>query len=161
MLIRLLLLIPLAVLVGCGENYNTSQVTGRITLDGAPIAGASVTFQPVEGGTGMPAVGMTDDNGEYSVTDMRGGDFGSGAVPGDYMVGIQWFAPSSTATASATSEDGDDATEEASETAKGDHNKVTGPESKLPEKYQNPKTSELTASVASGSNEFNFELSSK
>ena len=50
---------------GCGDNSGLSQVRGRVTLDGQPLADATVLFTPVEGGS--TSVGRTDSAGEYSL----------------------------------------------------------------------------------------------
>ena len=54
---------------GCGgaRDYSTLQlvpVTGKITLDGAPLAGAQVHFQ---GSDGLGATGVTDSGGNYTL----------------------------------------------------------------------------------------------
>lgn len=50
---------------GCRPVYdNVSPVTGRVTLDGAPLADAQVMFQPV---AGRPSVGITDGSGGYEL----------------------------------------------------------------------------------------------
>lgn len=132
-------------------------VTGTVTLDGQAINGAAVTFKPVEGGTGMPAVGTTDESGVFKVTDMRSDKIGSGAMVGEYKVGVLWYKPSSTANASATG--GDSGSEDVKEDKKA-RQQATGPDALLPVAYQNPETSGLTATVVDGSNEFKFELTS-
>ena len=50
---------------GCGGHGGPplGTVTGKVTLDGEPVPGLSVTFIPEEGGS--PSYGGTDDNGEY------------------------------------------------------------------------------------------------
>lgn len=149
-------ILSLALLSGCGDGVDTHPVSGTITLDGTPIQGASVTFQPVEGGTGMPAVGTTDANGKYQLTDMRSDDVGSGAEAGEYRVGVLWYKPTGEDTSSATGDStGESVGDEQSRQG------VTGPEALLPAKYQNPKTSELTTTVTAGKNTIDFELLSK
>ena len=65
---------------GCG-NRNLSKVEGVVTLDGAPLPGATVSFMPV--GEGRPASGMTDSAGYFQLTTFRTDD---GALAGDYRV---------------------------------------------------------------------------
>jgi hypothetical protein len=51
-------------LSGCGHaNLTVAPVSGTVTLDGAPLKSASVTFQPKEGG--RPSFGVTNDQGRY------------------------------------------------------------------------------------------------
>jgi hypothetical protein len=49
---------------GCGSG-GTSAVTGKVTLDGAPLEGATVQFQPDQGK--RPSSGVTDAQGQYSL----------------------------------------------------------------------------------------------
>lgn len=48
--------------VGCGRS-DLGQVTGRVTLDGEPLAGAFVEFVPT-GGEGSSSSGRTNERGE-------------------------------------------------------------------------------------------------
>jgi hypothetical protein len=68
--VPLLLLCSVALVLGCGERRNLGTVSGRITLDGQPLADAKVNFQPV-GDTRNPGIGsfgQTNANGEYTLT---------------------------------------------------------------------------------------------
>ena len=103
----------------------------------------------------MAAVGTTDQNGEYSVTDMRSESIGSGAVAGDYNVGVVWYKPDPNDSSQASGESVGLAADD-----KASRQQVSGPDSLLPAPYQNPTTSGLTASVKSGANTFNFDLTS-
>jgi len=63
-LLRPCLLLAGLGLSGCGNaNLNVAPVSGTVTLDGAPLKSASVTFQPKEGG--RPSFGVTNDQGRY------------------------------------------------------------------------------------------------
>jgi hypothetical protein len=70
------LLVVAAAALGCSgasKPYNTAAVSGRVTLDGKPLAGARVMFQPVhtlQSGllSGPESHGETDANGNYSLT---------------------------------------------------------------------------------------------
>jgi hypothetical protein len=56
-------LLAVTLTTGCGgEQFG--DVTGRVTLDGEPLVGATVEFQP-EGGS--PAYGVTDEQGRYKL----------------------------------------------------------------------------------------------
>jgi hypothetical protein len=51
-------------LAGCGDaNLSVAPVSGTVTLDGAPLASASVMFQPKDGG--RPSFGITNEQGRY------------------------------------------------------------------------------------------------
>ena len=53
-------------LAGCGKtNLSVAPVSGTVTLDGAPLKAASVTFQPKEGG--RPSFGVTNQQGRYTL----------------------------------------------------------------------------------------------
>jgi hypothetical protein len=69
---------------GCGGGGGPSlgTVSGRVTLDGQPLQGAVVEFQPAEG---RGSFGVTDAQGDYrlSFTEAR-----QGAVLGKHTVRI-------------------------------------------------------------------------
>jgi hypothetical protein len=52
---------------GCGGDYQVAPVSGRVTMDGRPMPGVYVNFQPV-GGAGNPNPGP----GSYAVTGADG-----------------------------------------------------------------------------------------
>ena len=66
MFLRLsILLIRCLLASGCGGSSDIASVSGTITLDGVPLAHASVTFQPDKG---RPSHGGTDEKGFYTLT---------------------------------------------------------------------------------------------
>jgi len=67
---------------GGGETANVGSVSGTVTLDGRPLASASIVFQPEKG---RPASGGTDDNGYYSLSYSNNQ---SGAIVGPCQVTI-------------------------------------------------------------------------
>lgn len=73
-------LIALALaLAGCGSSQ-FGGVHGRVTLDGEPLAGATVEFSP-EGGS--PAYGVTDQDGKYQLlfsSEQQGAPIGTNRV---------------------------------------------------------------------------------
>jgi hypothetical protein len=86
----LLTLFPLACALLAGCSSKTPPVSGRITLNGKPLAKASVTFAPVatkgEQEPGPSSAGITDENGRYSLTLI--GQSGRGAMIGKHKVMI-------------------------------------------------------------------------
>jgi hypothetical protein len=70
---------------GCGGGAaKLHKVNGKVTLDGQPLSGASVTFEPQDYSTGIQAAtGKTGADGSYSLTTTTTGD---GAMAGDYKV---------------------------------------------------------------------------
>src|ERR1043166_4178431 len=68
-------LVLVAAIVGCSDSrpYKTAAVSGRVTLEGQPLAGAWVLFHPVHTAkdgplSGPEAYGETDSDGKYSLT---------------------------------------------------------------------------------------------
>ncbi len=91
-----LMLVPLVLPAGCGSpEFVLAPVYGRVTVDGEPVLGLRVSFEPV-GGSGRPLPGpdsnaITDADGKYVVytSDSRR----RGAVVGPCRVRI-WALPS-------------------------------------------------------------------
>ncbi|WP_417376312.1 carboxypeptidase-like regulatory domain-containing protein [Gimesia maris] len=79
-------LLTVGLFVGCSggaaDTPELAQVSGTITLDGAPLSKASVTFQPQSGSS---SVGMTDEAGHYELAYNKNTN---GAVPGKHSVTI-------------------------------------------------------------------------
>lgn len=64
--------LALLFLAGCGDGADRPDlgyVTGTVTLDGAPLEGVQVLFQPADG---RPAGGLADADGHYVVEYIRG-----------------------------------------------------------------------------------------
>jgi hypothetical protein len=59
-------------------------VTGKVTIGGEPLAGAIVMFSPE---SGRPAVGTTDETGEYEIQYMEG-EPGCKVGPNDVMFAV-------------------------------------------------------------------------
>jgi hypothetical protein len=150
------LLLVLAGISGCGGDGNprTEPVSGTVTLDGDPVAGAIVTFQP-EGG-GKSAVGTTDESGRYQLTTFRQGD---GVVEGTYNVTVaKWEGGEPPAEVAPT---------EMRDFSDGDYGDAYTPPDEappppprnlLPERYNSPRMSELSYTVTRGENTYNIEL---
>ena len=70
---------------GAGDVPPLGEVTGTVTFDGKPLPGATVKFQPVDGG--RQSRGMTDEQGHYvlaySTTE-------TGAKAGKHKVQIEY-----------------------------------------------------------------------
>ena len=77
----------LALLMGCSGNPadypDTSPVTGTVLMDGEPLEGAQLRFDP--GGGVRPSSGVTDASGQYA---MQYSGTVDGAVPGSHRVEI-------------------------------------------------------------------------
>jgi hypothetical protein len=73
------------VLTSCGGK-GTTPVRGVLTLEGTPVAGATVLFMPDGQDRGRPASGFTLSDGMFQLTTYNPND---GALPGKYRVLIQ------------------------------------------------------------------------
>ena len=71
---------------GCG-NKGLMKVRGIVTLDGKPVENAMVTFLPSQNGVGKTATGRTGPDGSFQLSTR---DQNDGAVPGDYLVIVQY-----------------------------------------------------------------------
>lgn len=144
------LLVAVAVLAaGCGTGLVT--VSGTVTLDGSPVAGAKVTFIPT--GDGIPASGTTDAAGRYELA------IGSGRLgvpPGRYAVTVSKLKVSTLAPGEAKSV-ADAATAGEVETESTPDGLVQVIEHVVPRRYADPATSGLEADVT-GSGEHAFTL---
>jgi hypothetical protein len=143
----------LVFLAGCGSGHpDTVPVSGTVTYQGNPVAGAQVTFMPQEGGA-RAGIGTTDGQGKYELTTFEEND---GALPGKHSVTI-----------SMPVEGGDPGTAEDPTAAYGDMmsqaasgQPVGAPEGTIPGKYGAAKTSGLTAEVTPGDTKpIDFDLS--
>jgi hypothetical protein len=123
---------------GCGgggsDQPDLGLVKGTVTFEGAPLAGASVTFMP---DSGRPASATTDSAGNYElvyIRDTKGCKIGHNKVEITSVVegGNEMEA------------EGDDATP------------AEATKEKLPAKYNT--NTELEADVKAGENTFNFDL---
>lgn len=145
---RWLLVAALALFVGCAEakpdRPKTYPVSGTVTYKGNPVAGANLNFRIADGSSFSMA--RTDASGRYELMTFEAGD---GTLPGEYKVGITQYE------SSGSTGPGMDDAEYAS--PEGDEGGAP-PKNLLPEKYANPETSGLTASVTEGPNTVNFEL---
>jgi hypothetical protein len=122
--------------LGCsGQAPPTVPVSGRVTMDKAPLAKVSVQFLPIaaNGAASVPeAFGITDEQGRYTLK--LGGNFGdvAGAAVGKYRVNI----------------------------GRLDRDAKGGPRQVVPARYN--RDSQLTYTVTpEGTAEANFDLKSK
>jgi hypothetical protein len=88
MRVRLLLGFALVLGLGCGSG-KYAPVSGTVTMNGKPLAGALVIFSPVaKEGTidaGIGSSGKTNDKGEYTLTSDTGRP---GALVGKHRVSV-------------------------------------------------------------------------
>lgn len=122
-------------LSGCGssDSLPLSSVSGQVTLDGEPLAGAQVVFQPADE-QGTYSTARTDQRGHYTLRYSRRQQ---GALQGLHKVSI------STEVRDAEDENG---------------NSTTIPE-RVPAQYN--RKSNLVKQVDSGYNKIDLQLSSQ
>jgi hypothetical protein len=87
---RVLAGLALVALAGCGGGR--APVSGVVTLDGQPLADASVSFEPADASATDPAGGSyakTDAAGRYTLKMVKGD--GRGAVVGKHVVRISRY----------------------------------------------------------------------
>jgi hypothetical protein len=86
---RLPLGLALLLAFGCGQGIRLAPVSGRVTMDGKPLADANIVFDPknVEPGKDILLTfsGKADDDGHYKLFDKDGHE---GAAEGVYTVSI-------------------------------------------------------------------------
>jgi hypothetical protein len=123
-------LVPLA----CGPTGpEMATISGKVTYNGKPVPKGTITFIPVAQG-GRNAVGVIASDGSYALQTEKPGD---GALLGDYNVTIS-----------------------AHDEAVLDYipSKPVEPKLLAPAKYENPKTTDLKATVKRGASPVNFDL---
>lgn len=56
-------------LAGCGDEFQTAEVSGTIKVDGKPAPGLMIQFEPEDGsGTRLPpSIGYTNAEGQYAL----------------------------------------------------------------------------------------------
>ncbi|MCL2004998.1 MAG: carboxypeptidase-like regulatory domain-containing protein [Planctomycetaceae bacterium] len=142
------ILTAFAMVAGCGNRLGTINVTGTVTFDGQPLAGANVNFSPQTEGEGLPAFGVTDANGRYVLQTLMG-DVDAGTTPGTYLVTIIKMEQSEVTVRAL---DGGTTSDPFGGTP-------PPPRSVIPERYNQTSTSGFTATVERGSsNVFDFDL---
>ena len=81
--------------MGCGRSPSDipqvplHKVTGTVTLDGKPIAGARLALHAIQGAKAddITPTGVTDDNGQFQISTYQPMD---GAPEGSYSVTVSW-----------------------------------------------------------------------
>jgi hypothetical protein len=84
-----LVVMSLLYCAGCGERLPVAPVSGRITFEGRPLAGAGITTQPIAQDTRNPgsgSFGLTDDQGRFELELVKPAR--KGAIIGEHRVMI-------------------------------------------------------------------------
>lgn len=120
---------------GCGRRVSLVPAEGHVTLDGSPVAGASVLVQPE---AGPAARGVTDGDGRFALSTYGERD---GAIPGPAVVSISRY-------------------ERVAQAAADEGEPPLG-KNLLPARYADPATSGLRAVIEPGMAPLEFPLSSE
>jgi hypothetical protein len=137
----LLAAFPLVVVAGCGKQPPAAgSVAGRVTFESQPVAAGHVVFE--NPGQGWLRAAPLDSDGRYNLPEVR---------VGDYTVTIQ--PPEPNRPNEATSMPAEIRAQMATV-------KYVDPKN-IPRQFRSVQTSPLKRSVVPGSNEFDFELSTK
>jgi hypothetical protein len=94
-ILRSILLVLAGGIAGCSGGPAVVKVTGIVTYQGNPLAGAKVSFVPTEEHDGRrpPAVAVTDAEGRFALKTNFDSVTRDGAVPGEHVVTISKFVP--------------------------------------------------------------------
>lgn len=122
-------------LCGCGNYEGRIPVTGTVTLDGKPLGNGMISFV---GPKGYAVASGEIREGRYALSESASRD---GIDTGDYLVSIESWEELPGA-----------------ELPDGSFSKG---KSAIPERYQDPSTSGLTATVTPKDRKFDFELTTK
>ena len=137
-----------------GNRLDVYPITGKITMNGAPVADAAVSFSPK--GAQPPAIGRTDANGVYTLRTYEPGD---GAAAGEFVVLVSKQEVSAAPNPGLGHDPNNPSAFDSSVVTQQHAAQQQASKSLLPEKYSAIDQSDLTATVsADGPREFNFDL---
>lgn len=136
-------IVAVAVFAGCSGGPKMparAPVSGVVKVNGQPAANVSVQFIPADEAKGRSATGKADGSGKYVLFTFEPND---GAIPGEYKVVVS--SPP--------------AEEKAFKDKKVEFSgaKDSGG-TKIPEKYSDPKKTDLKVTVKSGTNDIPLDL---
>jgi hypothetical protein len=139
---------------GCGgpERPNMAPVSGVVSFQGQPLAGAQVSFHNDK--SPRVASGVTDAQGKFTLTTFDPGD---GAIIGEHRVSIAKLQGASELSSASAA---DPTAAYGSGMAAAASGKMsTLQKNELPAKFANPTSSGLTVTVTKeGPNEFPFDI---
>jgi hypothetical protein len=136
---------------GCGNGrLPLVPASGMVTLDGAPVAAATVTLMPRAGG--RPATGLSDEQGRFTLSTFAPGD---GAVAGEYdAVVTKLVAKPAAGRAAPGADDGLAPDTMGAMPSEQDYRSL------LPRRYADPRTSGLTVELRTSGPPFEISLTS-
>lgn len=138
------LIVPILLSTGCGHSGpDVEMVGGLVSLDGKPLADATVIFAPIED-AGLTAVGRTDSDGRFRLSARKGTRYGQGTVVGEYRVVMSKL----------------ETFDEPESPPDQPPDEYVEPKELLPKLYTSETTTPFRATVVKGTNEFTFALES-
>jgi hypothetical protein len=146
---------------GCGSGKpKIYKVTGKVTLDGQPLAGAFLQFMPADPATGLEmATGTSGGDGVYNLTTYNTND---GAMEGDYKVLVTRKVKSADTPAGNGAMDPKAMQnmfeKRTKESFQGKNKPPAKNETEIHKDYSNFDSTPLKARVTSGANAFDFPL---
>ena len=149
-LLTFLFLLMVMNMSGCSDGrLKTEHVSGIITLDGVPLADATVGFGPKVAGQGAVGFARTNEKGEYILQAMNGRP-DAGTLPGEYAVTVAKYKLVPT---------GRKETDPYTRKVTDEMTSVfLFPEMKT---YADAETTPFSATVVKGKNTFDFDIKSK
>lgn len=145
--------------VGCsGKDKDYRKVSVKVTMNGAPLEGATVMFYNQDA-TGDSGGGKTGADGSLVVTSSRASEGGTGLMPGEYKVTVIKFE--NTVDPDQEAYDKGEITYDELQNRKakaGAYAKTAAPELLTPPQYQRADTTPLTATVTDSSKQNVFEF---
>ncbi|MDO4586198.1 MAG: carboxypeptidase-like regulatory domain-containing protein [Planctomycetia bacterium] len=150
LLVSVLCCVTVLFCCGCGpkNTFGVVDVQGKITVDGEPVEGISVTMAPADPSQ-RAAAGVTDAEGKFRV--VTPGAKVPGVMPGDYSLTFQkeiWVTA-----------DGSPVENLEYDPSKPEPKMF--PKDLLPTKYKDAKLSECKVTVVDKNTKIEFDLSSK
>lgn len=155
--------------VGCGgPSLPVAKTTGQVTINGAPIEGATVNM--ATDGNAVIAIGVTDASGNFSMSTAFAGQSYEGAPVGKVTVWITKAQAQGMPTADPNAAPADEADPLAAankmakmmeaQGKKSQGGMILEQKSDIPEKYTSPATSGLDQTIDAdpAKNVFNFAL---
>ena len=114
---------------GCGSDGNAPiNVRGLVKYKDQPLSNGLITFNPVDPKKGHVAQGKIGTDGTFSLSTFQAGD---GVLAGNYVISMTSIIPGS-------------------ELLEKDRGTGIGGKSAIPEKFADPKKSQLQQTIAAG-----------
>ena len=133
---------------GCGKGLKLppmAKVDGKVTYNGKPLTGGTISFFPLDDKSGHPAIGEIDSNGSFELTTFNTGD---GAVLGQHKAVVS-VKPEVSA---------DTPPDRIPSQLPEDLKKAQGNTPPIPAKYSDPEKTPLRYTVRAEGNHFDVEL---